>query len=86
LKGLRKMDRIEIKQTIFDVEPLKNVVGVGNTAAYRINVEEGRPLGSLGQQIELQSLPAANRIDFEHCEPSMEQRTQNTWLRRLLRR
>jgi len=37
-----------IRQTIFQVEPLKNVVGVGNTSAYQIIVTPGAALGTLG--------------------------------------
>jgi hypothetical protein len=37
-----------IRQTIFQAEPLKNIVGVGNTTAYHIVVTPGVTLGTLG--------------------------------------
>lgn len=37
-----------IRQTIFQAEPMKNVVGVGNTTAYHIIVTPGASLGFLG--------------------------------------
>lgn len=37
-----------VRQTIFQVEPLQNVVGVGNTTAYQIIVSQGSTLGTLG--------------------------------------
>lgn len=37
-----------IRQTIFQAQPLQNVVGVGNTTAYQIEVSEGRRLGMFG--------------------------------------
>ena len=37
-----------IRQTIFQVEQLKNIVGVGNTSAYQIIVTPGSNLGTLG--------------------------------------
>ena len=37
-----------IRQTIFQAQPLKNVVGVGNTTAYSIVVSQGSTLGTFG--------------------------------------
>lgn len=47
-----------IHQTMFQVEPLKNIVGVGNTTAYQIIVTEGSTLGTLGNV----SVPAQAEI------------------------
>ena len=38
----------ELHQTVFQVEPLKNIVGIGDTAAYQIVVSQGAALGSIG--------------------------------------
>jgi hypothetical protein len=46
-KGVVEMHST-IRQTIFQVEPLKNIVGVGNTSAYQIIVTPGAALGTLG--------------------------------------
>jgi len=37
-----------IRQTIFQAQPLQNVVGVGNTTAYQIEISEGPRLGMFG--------------------------------------
>jgi hypothetical protein len=37
-----------VRQTIFQVEQLRNIVGVGNTTAYQIVVTPGATLGTLG--------------------------------------
>jgi len=38
----------QIEQTIFRVEPLKNIVGVGDITAYQIVIHTGPALGLLG--------------------------------------
>lgn len=42
-----KMDR-HLSQTVFNVEPLKNIVGVGDIMAYQIVVSHGAALGTVG--------------------------------------
>ena len=38
----------QLSQTVFQVEPLKNIVGVGGTAAYQIILNPGARLGTFG--------------------------------------
>ena len=40
--------RHQLQQTVFNVEPIKNVVGVGGTAAYQIELSAGPALGMVG--------------------------------------
>ena len=40
--------RHQLQQTVFNVEPIKNVVGVGGTAAYQIEISAGPALGTVG--------------------------------------
>lgn len=40
--------RHQLQQTVFNVEPIKNVVGVGGTAAYQIEISSGPALGMVG--------------------------------------
>lgn len=40
--------RHQLQQTVFNVEPIKNVVGVGGTAAYQIEISSGPSLGMVG--------------------------------------
>ena len=39
--------RHQLQQTVFNVEPIKNVVGVGGTAAYQIEISAVRRSGWL---------------------------------------
>jgi hypothetical protein len=47
-----------IRQTVFQVQPMKNIVGVGNTAAFQIIISPGATLGALGNV----SVPAQAEI------------------------
>jgi len=38
----------QLSQTVFQVEPLKNIVGIGDTAAYQIILNPGAKLGTFG--------------------------------------
>jgi hypothetical protein len=38
----------QLSQTVFQVEPLKNIVGIGETAAYQIILNPGAKLGTFG--------------------------------------
>lgn len=75
----------KIRQTIFQAEPLKNIVGVGNTTAYHIVVTPGATLGTLG----IVTVPAYAEI----CnDPIYERNSANesggsdqpSWFRRAL--
>ena len=35
------MNQNELRQTLFDVAPVKNVVGIGRATAYQIHVQHG---------------------------------------------
>ena len=50
--------QIEFRQTVFQAQPLQNVVGVGNTTAYQIVVDRGALLGQFGDV----SVPAQAEI------------------------
>lgn len=38
----------KIQQSVFQVEPLRNIVGVGKVTAFQIVVGRGRELGNMG--------------------------------------
>lgn len=40
--------QINLRQTVFQVEQLKNIVGVGQGTAYHIEVSHGPSVGTLG--------------------------------------
>ena len=79
------MNQVKLQQTQFNVMPLKNVVGVGNTTAYQISVTTGAMLGTMGELQELHGAKAANDQGFENYrkEASSERRS---WIRSLLSR
>ena len=53
-----------IRQTVFQVQPMKNIVGVGNTAAFQIIVSQGATLGSLGNISVPAQAEILNDTDF----------------------
>jgi len=75
----------ELHQTVFHVEPMKNIVGVGGTAAYQIVVREGPALGTVGPvsvpahaeicNDPMFTAPSANASGIGHT---------GSWLRRAL--
>jgi len=83
-KGVVEMHST-VRQTIYQVEPLKNIVGVGNTSAYQIIVTPGAALGTLG----LVTVPAHAEICNEPLIASIsanESRESQiaSWFRRAL--
>ena len=75
----------QLHQTIFQVEPMKNIVGVGGTAAYQIEIRKGPALGTVGPV----SVPAQAEIcndpmfSAHSADASGTSRIGN-WLRRAL--
>lgn len=75
----------QLHQTVFHVEPMKNIVGVGGTAAYQIEVRKGPALGTVGQV----SVPAHAEIcndpmfSVRSADASGAGRARS-WLRRAL--
>jgi len=75
----------ELNQTVFHVEPLKNIVGVGNTSAYQIVICSRLALGTVGTV----SIPAYAEIcndpnyNTNSADASGESRL-GSWFRRRL--
>lgn len=72
----------QLQQTVFRVEPLKNIVGVGDITAYQIVLNPGPPLGTFGAV----SVPAyaeiANDPAFDAQLPARSAvRRLSSWLR-----
>ena len=53
-----------IRQTVFQVQPMQNIVGVGNTAAFQIIASQGVTLGSLGNVSVPAQAEILNDTDF----------------------
>ncbi len=81
------MNRTELHQTSFDVVPLRNVVGVGNSTAYQICVTRGKVIASLGtlEDFVNDSPVNASRYDHDNPEPASETQTRS-WFRRVMSR
>ena len=75
------MNRTELRQTTFDVIPLRNVVGVGNSTAYQICVTRGKVHATMGKLDELADITAAND---DHSTQNVRQFHPRTLLSRVL--
>ena len=60
------MNNTELRHTVFDVVPLRNVVGVGNSTAYQICVTRGKVHATIGKLESLVNEAAAN--DYHSTE------------------
>ena len=77
------MNQNELRQTVFDVVPLRNVVGIGKAAAFQIRVQHGRVLATPLRSNDLPRSAAANDAPEVAAKPAARLRTL---LRRLTRR
>jgi hypothetical protein len=79
------MMQSNLQQTVFHIEKLRNVVGVGNCAAYQICPTFGPEIGHMGRVPGGQTQTAANQ-DLFNDEPSKRERgvTNKRWLLRLI--
>ena len=79
------MNPIKLRQTNFDVVPLRNVVGVGNTTAYQICVSRGKVLATLGSIEEFITDSPMNASRYEDDKPEPASETQKrSWFRRVI--
>jgi hypothetical protein len=75
----------KVQQTEFQIEKLRNVVGVGNCSAYQICVSPGTVLGRMGTVPHVDSYKAANHGSFREATAGVEQRDQQrAWLKRVV--
>jgi len=55
----------QLSQTVFQVEPLQNIVGIGDTAAYQIVLNQGAKLGTFGEVNVPAYADVCNDPDFD---------------------
>jgi hypothetical protein len=60
------MKQIQLRETIFQVEKLSNVVGIGNSAAYQVVIAPGRNVGNMGEVIEMADVNSHNDAEFSN--------------------
>lgn len=75
-------NQTELRQTRFDVTPLRNVVGVGNVTAYQIRVTRGPAVATLGTLEEFvnDSPLNASRYEDNNPEPTSDM-ARRQWFR-----
>jgi hypothetical protein len=77
------MDRIQLRESFFHVDPIKHIVGSGDKRAYHIVITKGDILGLLGP-VEVPVADATgNDADFGTSEDAPAWRRQS-WIKRLL--
>jgi len=54
-----------MKQTIFNIEKLKNVVNIGSSSAYQIYTSPGEKIGAIGTIVNPGTLIPANDEKFQ---------------------
>jgi len=77
------MNKTRLRQTYFRVDPIKNIVGVGEKLAYHISITRGDTLGVLGPVTVPDHVPVLNDAVFPDCADSGAGRRRLSWLWRL---
>ena len=73
----------QLSQTVFNVEPLKSIVGVGDIMAYQIVVSPGAALGTVGTVSVPAHAEVCNDPDFAGPQARVAMaRHPLSWLRR----
>lgn len=72
------MKKGKLQYTYFQVEKLKNVVGIGRSAAYQVITTPGEVFGELGAVANPANINAANDPQFSRISKVRF----NTWLKR----
>ena len=74
-----------LQYTVFHIEPLKNIVGVGSSTAYQICTTPGKSLGHMGAVIDAEIQKASNDHLYTQDSNGMHKTGVNvSWFRRLL--
>ena len=71
-----------LRETVFHIEKLRNVVGVGNCSAYQICTSPGRALGRIGRIAGDDLRQATNMASFSAMSAD---RPAAAWFIRVLR-
>jgi len=79
------MNSTQLRQTNFDVVPLRNVVGVGSTTAYQICVTRGKVLATIGSLEEFINDSPVNASRYDDNKPEPASVTQpRSWFRSVI--
>ena len=77
------MNEIRLREALFRVDPIKNIVGETNRMAFRIVVTKGETVGRFGPVAVAVPTGAGNDSSFETA-PGAAERRRRSWLQRLL--
>ena len=80
-----KMMNSNIRQTIFSIEKIKNVVNIGRCSAYQIYTNPGEQLGTIGTIINPGTLSPANDENFlTETESDTRKSVPTSWFTKTL--
>ena len=71
-----------LRETVFHIEKLRNIVGVGNCTAYQIWTEPGKAIGRIGRVAGIEIRQAANP---DAPETARSDEATVSWFSRMLR-
>ena len=77
------MTAIRLREALFRVDPIKNIVGQGDTRAFHIVVTKGETIGSFGPVAAATALHTGNDSTYETAHCARKKRCRS-WLQRLL--
>lgn len=77
------MDRIQLRESFFHVDPIKHIVGSGDRMAYHIVISKGNVLGLLGSVEVPEATAADNDADFGVSAGGPTRRGPS-WIKRLI--
>ena len=60
------MKQTQLRETIFQIEKLSNVVGIGNSSAYQVVIAPGRKVGKMGEVVEMPDVNSHNDARFSN--------------------
>ena len=77
------MTEIRLREALFRVDPIKNIVGEGGSMAFHIVVTRGETIGSFGRVAAATPIHAGNDSLYEGA-PGVPEGRRRSWLQRLL--
>jgi hypothetical protein len=82
---VRKMMNSNMRQTIFSIDKLKNVVNIGRCSAYQIYTIPGEQLGTIGTIVNPgTSIPANDKKILTKTENYAKESVSTSWFTRAL--
>ena len=77
------MDRIQLRESLFHVDPIQHIVGSGDKMAFHIVIAKGNILGLLGPVEVPEATAAGNDANFG-ISAHAPLRHGQSWIKRLL--